>query len=188
MATRLDDFKRFAQEYTGLLSAFVVAGAALPLAASAAHLSPPWPAGMLLISSIVDFLALSFAFITASKISVKSLLRKMTWSAMLLAVVTGGYLLLSTLLIDFNSAGGFSTVKGFVCTADAAAVYGDRCPWLGSVELAEVAFDNERLWTHTSIAVARIALASTWICFCALFGTLVGSLVANLMHRKSELV
>jgi asparagine N-glycosylation enzyme membrane subunit Stt3 len=166
MSTSLDGFKALVKEYRGLLTLALSASLALPLAANFLDLSPPWPAGIFVLTAVVELavLALVYHLVGRAKKRIISLV-------MLLAFVgfsaSGVWYLMKVSTYTFEAPTNHERmVKGDECTKPAIAVYGDRCPRLGIQELREAEYNPETLWTPESISQVRVLLVSGWL-FCS---------------------
>jgi membrane protein implicated in regulation of membrane protease activity len=62
MASGLAGFKDLLKEFRGLSAWAVGAGVAVPFAAALASLSPPWPPGVVIVTAIVELVALVLVY------------------------------------------------------------------------------------------------------------------------------
>ena len=68
---------------------------------------------------------------------------------------------------------------GFVCTADALVVFGEKCPNLGIDELRGAEYEAERLWTRESITVVQVSLVVLWLLAFMLLSAMIASFGAR---------
>ena len=141
--------------------------AAAPLAATLAHLEPPWPSGIGWLSA---------AFVLAAPLAARELPHRVrpsrgrAWrlSAWLLTVAgLLGYLILYSMFVETMPASGFRAVRGYQCTQDALLVYKEACPDLPRDALRDAEWESATLWTRSSVTVVRIALVGVWLAFVA---------------------
>jgi asparagine N-glycosylation enzyme membrane subunit Stt3 len=185
--TGLSDFKKLLKEYRGLAASTFGSAAAVPFAASLVDLSPPWPKGVVLVTAVVELLALAlvFQFLRTSR---KSLINGILLSGTLVLVLVSTVYLMQLSLYTFAvPTTGERFVKGTECTANARKVFGERCPDLGLDELRETEYSVERLWTPRSVTATRMRLVLLWAAaFGALSTTLGSFLVYQLRAKRSS--
>src|SRR5262245_4193246 len=151
MADGLTGFKQILEEFRGLSSWAVGGAVAVPFVAALADLAPPWPKGIVVTTAILELVALVLVYQLLRTAPKKRIDRTLLGSAALLALSSLIYLAaLSFFVYEVPNDGG-RWVKGFVCTADAQAVFAARCPFLGMDELRTAEFEAERLWTAWSV-------------------------------------
>jgi len=76
-------------------------------------------------------------------------------------------------------------VKGFTCTPEARLLYQDKCPYLGVDELQTAEYEADRLWTASSVAVAKVSLVGVWLSGFIAMAIFVGSLLIRYSHRAA---
>jgi ABC-type xylose transport system permease subunit len=183
MQPGLVGFKELLREFRGLSIWAVGGSVAVPFAAALAALSPPWPPAIVLITAIAELVALIFVYHFLKKARRKSIDRVLAGSALLLVVFGAIYLVAISLYIFKIPSTDERYVKGYECTADAAAVFKEKCPNLGLDELKTAEYDADRLWTANSIAITRLTVVALWLaCFAAL-SVLVGSFLVFQMRE-----
>ena len=134
-----------------------------PLLAAAAALDPPWPAHFGFVSAALvagGAAAAHFGQLGVGRTGAR--LRR----ALIPALVLGGliaYLALASLFVEAIPGTGVRVVKGFVCTPDAALVYGNSCPGLSRDALRDAEWEAATLWTAPSLLVARLSLLVAWL-------------------------
>ena len=139
----------------------LLAGA--PLLAAAAALDPPWPAHFGYVSAALVAGAAAAAHFRSPG---GGWIGAPTLRLLVPALVIGGliaYLALVSLFVEAIPATGVRVVKGFVCTPDAALVYGSSCPGLGRDALRDAEWEAATLWTGPSLLVARLSLVISWL-------------------------
>ena len=136
---------------------------AVPVLAALAALDPPWPAHFGLVSA-----ALIAACGASAQLGLGFLPRfdGRVLRKLIPALVLGGlvaYLALASLFVETIPGTGVRVVKGFVCTPDAALVYGETCPGLSRDALRDAEWEAATLWTGPSLLVARLSLVVSWL-------------------------
>jgi hypothetical protein len=184
MASGLDDFKRLLREFRGL-SVWAVGGSlVVPFAAALVDLSPPWPKGIVPVTAVVELLSLVlvFQFLNSRRAAERGILAGVAVFA-LSSVVYLAALSHYTYEVPTTKA---RFVKGYECTADAKAVFKERCPDLGLDELRTAEYEAARLWTHTSITVTRTSLAVLWLASFIALSFALGSFLWHQMRKKGR--
>jgi hypothetical protein len=186
MAQNIADFKKFVGNYRSIIG-FVTgaAGVSSPLLLGLSGISPPWPKGITTMTALIVLVVLILVYFLLGQTARLTIKRLMVCAAVAITVFSLLYLIAySTFVFQIPTTRELG-IKGFVCTADARLVYGDRCPFLGDAELKRQVFDAEAYWTKGSITAARLLLVAGWsVCFGAL-SLLVGSFVV-VLSRKSN--
>jgi hypothetical protein len=175
MKSGLAGFKQLLREFRGLSAWAVGGGVAVPFAAALGSLSPPWPPGIVLVTAISEIVSLLFVYQFLKSAKRRTINRILTVSAVSLAIIGSVYLTAVSLYTYEVPTTKERFVKGFVCTADATAVFGAKCPGLGMDELQTAGYSAEKLWTSHSIAIVRIALVALWLSAFVALSVLTGS-------------
>lgn len=169
MASGLADFKYLLAEFRGLSVGMVGSAVAVPFAAALVELSPPWPPGILLVTAILELLALILAFQFFKSAKRAMVNWTLAVSVLLLFGTSTIYLVMLSLYTYQVPSTKDRFVKGYDCTSDAKLVFKERCPNLGLDEIKTAEYDAERLWTLESITFMRTAIVLLWsIAFVAL--------------------
>lgn len=161
MATSLDQFKALLREVAGI-SKYALAGVtALPLVTLAVDLSPPWPRGVSVATSLLELIVLVLAYHYAKGARRVTINRALAVGSALLVVASLAYFTLLS-LFSYEGPSGERFVKGYECTAAAKLLYESTCPLLPKNEIASANYAADRLWTSGSIVVVRVSLLITW--------------------------
>jgi hypothetical protein len=174
--TGLDGFKRLMKE-SRTLALWAGGGAAVPFAAQLASLSPPWPEGIVVITSIAELVALIvvYQFIKANR---RIMVNRTILIATLALIAFGiSYLALNAGYTFRVPTTKERFVRGYVCTANAELVFKEKCPSLDMDDLASAAYEADRLWTPKSITVMRVSLVSLWLMVFTSLSVVIGSFV-----------
>jgi hypothetical protein len=181
MQPGLVGFKELLKEFRGLSLWAVGGSVAVPFVAALASLSPPWPPAIVLVTAIAELVALIYVYQFLKKARRKSINRILALSGLLLVIFGVVYLAAVSLYTYAVPPTNERFVKGYQCTADAAAVFKDKCPDLGLDELRTAEYDADRLWTARSIAATRIAIVALWLASFVALSVLVGSFLVYQM-------
>jgi hypothetical protein len=175
MTDPLAEFKWLLSEFRGLSLWALGGGLAVPFAAQLAELSPPWPPAVVGVTAVAELVALVFVFQFLKTASKRRTGIVLGCGAVVLGLATLAYLALFSYFTYTTPGKSVRLVKGFVCTAEAAQVYREKCPDLGMDELNEAEYEAERLWTRRSILIARLSLTTTWLISFLALSTILGS-------------
>jgi hypothetical protein len=184
MPDSLAEFKRLLSEFRGLSTWAVGGSLAVPFAAQLAQLSPPWPPAIVGVTAIVELLALVFVFQFLKTASRKRINSVLTTGALVLVIAALAYLALFSYFTYTTPGNKVRLVKGFVCTSMAAKVYKNDCPDLGMDQLNEAEYEAERLWTHSSILIARLGLTVSWLINFLALSAILGSFLVYQMRVR----
>lgn len=154
--------------------------AALPAVVALAGLEPPWPPA---IGGVSALLVLVSSLLVWEWVRNARQAHRRGWilaAVLLTSIGLVGYLILYSLFIEPIPDGrGERVIRGFACTADALAVYGDKCPDLPREALADAEWESVALWTRQSVTIVRLGLALTWILFIAGLISTIGAILAG---------
>ncbi|MGR9202226.1 hypothetical protein [Rhizobium leguminosarum] len=176
MSDGVTDYRSFMTAFMGLIAAGT-ATTALVLVTALIGIAPPWPSAIVQITAVSQLVILVLAYQFSIGSTRKTINLVMVIAAGILAVGAVCYLSLFSLL-TYNHG-----VRGFICTMNATAVYGDGCPLLDQRSIDE-ASSPDVLWTPVGLLLGRMTLLVAWIVsFAALVG-LVGTFVA--FQRKRQ--
>jgi len=140
----------------------IVAALALPFAAAAGGLAPPWPRGAQFLTVIAQAALVVIVIQFVRSASRGAVSRCVLIAAVVLASTTVAYLSTESIFVYQTPATGEHWVKGFVCTREAVALYRGKCPFLTNDELRGAEYEAERLWTPLSIATVKVTIAALW--------------------------
>ena len=181
-----DDFKKFAAEFRGTAAATVGSAVTVPFAAALVDFSPPWPPGIVLVTAVVELIALVFVFQFLRSAKRRSINRALIVSAAGLSIASISYLGLLSLYTYQVPTTGERFVKGYDCTPEAKAVFKDHCPDLGLDELRTAEYEAERLWTRRSLTLMRILLVLLWSAAFILLSILLGAFIVHQMNVRGR--
>jgi hypothetical protein len=184
MTTGLDGFKELLKEFREL-GLWAAGGATVPFAAHLVSLSPPWPKGIVVVTSVVELIALVFVYQFVKSGRRRTVNRILMVGALAMTVAGMVYLLGNSIYTFEVPTTKERFVKGFVCTENAQLVFKERCPALDLDDLATANYEAERLWTPESIAMTRVGLVFFWlVAFVALSVTIGSFVVYQAQLRK----
>ncbi|HKD06113.1 MAG TPA: hypothetical protein VKB79_09445 [Bryobacteraceae bacterium] len=172
MKKGLPGFRDLLKEFRRL-ALWGAGGAAVPFAAQLVSLSPPWPKGIVAITSTVELVTLVFVYQFLRESNQRTINRVLGVAAAALAIAGSTYLIVNSMYTFEVPTTKDRFVKGYVCTANARIVYKAKCPDLDIDDLAGAGYEADRLWTEGSITTVRFALDALWLgTFIALSGLL----------------
>ncbi|MGZ8330271.1 MAG: hypothetical protein ACXWVA_04405 [Rhodoplanes sp.] len=186
--TGLDEFKRVLSEYKNLSLWAGGASVIFPFIASFLSVIPPWPAGLNIITSVMQLGALVVSYQTFRN-TARSVSRNVKLWAALGFMVVLIYMVAFTMLTVYVPYAQRSIVIGFQCLPDAQHVFDQsqyiaKCPFLGVEELSAVAFNEFQLLTKFSIAIARMLLIALWFAIFICLAFLIGQFLVYQMRRR----
>jgi hypothetical protein len=176
MKKGLPGFRDLLKEFRRL-ALWGAGGAAVPFAAQLVSLSPPWPKGIVAITSTVELVTLGFVYQFLRESKQRTINRVLAVTAAALAVAGSAYLIGNSLYTFEAPTTKERFVKGYVCTANARIVYQAKCPDLDIDDLAGAGYEAERLWTEGSITTVRFALDALWLGAFIALSALLGAFV-----------
>jgi hypothetical protein len=157
-----------------------LAGAlALPPVAAAGSLTPPWPPAVVVLTVVSQVTSFALASQRLAVVTRGTASRVAVGLAIGLGVLACMYLLSVSRYTYQTPTTKERWAAGFVCTADARAVFGDKCPNLGIDELRSAEYEAERLWTRESITIVRVGLVVLWLVAFILLSAMIASLGAR---------
>jgi hypothetical protein len=135
---------------------------AVPTAALAAGLTPPWPPGIWIATALLGAVIVALLRAPLQRLPRIGVTRIVALASAVLVLAAAGFLYASSVYVYQVPSTSARLAMGFVCTPEAQLVYKNRCPQLGLDELREAEFEAERLWTPASIAIVRVGLDVLW--------------------------
>ena len=94
------------------------------------------------------------------------------------------YLTLYSIFIEPMPKGG-RVVRGYDCTGRALEVYRDLCPDLPREALQDAEWEALVLWTRSSVTIARMSLAVSWLLWTAGLIICLGAIVAGRKFKQT---
>jgi hypothetical protein len=167
MKKGLPGFRDLLKEFRRL-ALWGAGGVAVPFAAQLVSLAPPWPKGIVAITSVVELVTLVFVYQFLRESKRRTVNCVLGLAAASLAGAGSAYLIVNSMYTFEAPTTKERFTKGYVCTGNARLVYKTRCPDLDMDDIAGAGYEAERLWTERSITVVRIALDVLWL------GTFIG--------------
>ena len=168
-------------QYLKSLAKVLAIGAAfatLPFFASMADLQPPWPPSIGPVSAALILAASLIVWEWTRKSAVRHRRRWILLGIALAVIGLLAYLTLYSIFIENMPQGG-RVVRGYECTRRALEVYGDACPDLPRDALQDSEWEALVLWTRSSVTIARMSLAVSWLLWVAGLIACLGAIVAG---------
>lgn len=172
----LRGFNRVLKEYRSL-STWAVGSAAAPFAASLASLQPPWPKGVVVLTGLLQIVALILVYHFVGRLARKHVDKLIAGSAVVLLCFSVLYLACA---LRFTYEAGPKhelSAKGYVCTQLAMTMYPDDCPDFSNQALSKVEYEATALWTKESVRNVQLMLFMIWATIFAALSTLIGSFI-----------
>lgn len=143
----------------GLISAII----SLQLLLGGYRLQPPWPDNIQYFTVALFLVVSALVFQSRNRIKRRRrlLIASGLWSGLFFAL----YALAASYAVVEAPTLGRRFIVGFVCTPEAAAIYGDRCPFLSLNDIAAAAYEPTRIWTRSSLLAANLMLLASWLGF-----------------------
>ena len=168
------EFLLLIRRFRSLSVLTVSGGAVVPFFAYLANISPPWPPGIMIITAIVELLALIIAFQFFQHKGRKIVEKSMIVILICLCVSSIIYLIGFSLLTYQGPTASTRSVKGFICQPQIKLAFGDECPELSVTRISDAQYRAEILWVEWSITIARLFLTITWLSCCSLLTSFIG--------------
>ncbi len=187
MTNGFEIFKSYIKDYKEMCTLALSGFIAIPVAAKIFSISPPWPTGIIIMTSFTELIALIIVFHFLGSASKKRISKKMTISLIVLTLCILLYLIVFSQFTYIIPTTNEYSVKGFVPTQEAYLVFNDKCPWLGLDELRMAEYNAERLWTPQSITTIRILLVFLWLIVFFNLSVFISGFILSLMKYKTKI-
>ncbi|HQR98198.1 MULTISPECIES: hypothetical protein [unclassified Polaromonas] len=168
--TGLDEFFDVLREVRKI--ALVAAGGLilLPVLAGIGGYVPPWPAGIVGITSLVELVALIVAFQLLSRTKRATASRVIVWSAVLLLILSTAYLILNVIFVYPIPNNTVKVVLGCGLSEKTQLILSNSgfqsrvvCPGEFSSLLASAQYETDVVWSKLSVSLIKAALALSWL-------------------------
>jgi hypothetical protein len=180
--TELAVFRNILREYRALI-ACAVGGSTIPLAAAFGSLTPAWPSAISGVTAVAQLVVLVLVFQSLRFARRKVVTRAMIRATAILCILFPAYLALIALFTYAEPHSGLRFTKGFICTQDATLVFQDKCPLLTYDEIAVANYEEDRIWTPTSLTAMKLIIVITWL---VCFGTLSVTLASFVVFQTAQ--
>ena len=177
----MDEYLKNLLKVLGIGASF----ATLPFFVSLAELQPPWPPAIGGVSVALVLMASLVVWEWTRRSRIQHRRRWILAGIGLTLIGLFCYLLLYSIFIEPMPQGG-RVVRGYDCTARALEVYSDLCPDLPRDALQDAEWEAVVLWTRSSVTIARMGLAVSWLIFMAGLITCLGAIVAGRKFKKDK--
>jgi hypothetical protein len=175
-STGLGGFKKVLREYR-VLSASAVGSAAVPFVASVASLTPPWPKGIVAVTSLVQLVTLILVYQFLERAPRRKINRIMAVTALLFFGFSVLYLASVSRFVYEAGPKHELRAKGYICTPMGLSMFGADCPDIDASLLRGVEYEPTAVWTPQSVRNVELILVFLWSCAFLSLSTLVGSFV-----------
>lgn len=178
----LQEFKDVLADFKSITSYAVTGTIAAPLADFALNLGPPSPAGVQLLTSVVELVTLISVFHFWFGASQKRLKRRITALLIVLCLSFFGYMILSGYVTFTNPSDSKRYAKGLVVRADVRELIPE--PFKDADDaLQNYEYEPSRIWETWSITAANVLLLVNWIVLFASLSAFIGTFVISQRHR-----
>ena len=184
--TGYDAFLFLLKKFRGLSIGALSGGAAVPLVASVANVVPPWPPGAVLMTALVELVALILVFQFLRSAARRTINKALVIVTPLLLGASALYLTLFGFLTFAVPNDGERRVRGLVCRPDIPVETAMQCPFVGTQKLHEAAYTADLIWKSWSIYLSELMLALTWLICFLLLSTLIGAFLVYQLRQPSR--
>ncbi|MBY5721044.1 hypothetical protein HFO33_31500 [Rhizobium leguminosarum] len=182
-----DDFLSTLANYKSLSASAIGAGGIVPFFAYVGDLAPPWPPGIMLLTALTQLVALVVAFQLIKPLKRYVVNIAIVTLSAILCIFSLAYLVLFASLTYTTPATKERWVKGFVCLDQVQKIH-PECPYLSRDTISDGQNDADKLWTVSSIVIAQVFIAVTWLgSFVSLAGLIGTFLVFQMKIRAPPL-
>ena len=175
--TGLDEFREVITDYKSLTSWTVSGAIVTPLTDFILKLGPPWPTGVPAITSVAEFLSLTFIFHSWFTLSQAKLSRRLIIALIVLCLSFIVYLVLFSSYTFRHTKTRDLDVKGFELTEGVKKVMKEFPDYTEDDALKGNQYDPEGVWTNRSITAMRIAILVTWLILFVSLSIFLGTFV-----------
>ncbi len=161
------------------------AGLAAPFAAAFVDIAPPWPRGVLFMTTLVEFLVLVCAFQFFPSLTRKRTNRIMAISLAFLVILVLTYLYLFSRYTYEVPSNQPRQAKGLVYTEEARLVLGRQTLTGDEALLRSAEYKASRIWKEWSIDLVLLMLLLLW---CLAFSTMAFFLSVFVLFQTKSVV
>lgn len=195
LRTGLDDFF----DLTGQVRkvALIAAGGLilLPLLAGFGGFQPPWPKGVAIITSLLEMVVLIVVFQLLSHAPRALASKVIVWSALLVALLSVAYLVLSAIFVYQIPHNDTRVVLGCGLGENTKIILDhlgrrptDVCPGEFSSLLEGKQYNTDQIWTKLSVNLIGAALVLTWLGAFGALAALMGVFVSFQRRQRGQSV
>jgi hypothetical protein len=161
--TGFDDFLDVLKKFRTLSVTALGSGAAVPYVAYVAKIAPPWPPGIMLLTSLTELICIIVTFQFLRPKGRRVINRVLAVTVILLLLTSFAYLATFSTFTYVTPHTGERWVKGFVCRSDVLRLYPDECPLVGLDALRGAQWTAENIWREWSVDVMEVIISSLWL-------------------------
>ena len=190
--TGLDEFFGVLREVRKI--ALVAAGGLilLPLVAGLGGYVPPWPSGIVGITSLVELVVLITVFQLLSRAPRATASRMIVWAAILVFILSAVYLILNVIFVYPIPNNTTKVVLGCGLSEKTRLILTNSgfqptvvCPGEFASLLASAQYETDVVWSKLSVSLIKAALALSWLGAFGALATLAGVFVS--FQRRQRL-
>lgn len=175
--TGFDDFLEVLKKFKTLSITALGGGAAVPYFAYVAKIAPPWPPGIMLLTSLTELICIivTFQFLRTKG---RRVINKVVGITVILLLVTSVvYLTTFAIFTYVPPHTSVRSVKGFICRTDILRLYADQCPLVGLDVLSDAQWTAENIWREWSVGIMKVVISSLWLLSFILLTGAIGSFI-----------
>jgi hypothetical protein len=182
--TGLEEFKEVMSDFRSVTFYTVNGVVIAPLADLALKIGPPWPAGIPVITSLAELLALIFVFhYWFKRRNQKRLRKRMTIALCFASLSFILYMFLFSLFTFSPPSTRNKAVKGFVVRTDIKPLIDNSFTESDALKGAE--YDATEVWTEWSITTMKCILLVVWLTLFTGLSVFIGTFI---MAQRMKLV
>lgn len=187
--TGLEEFNQVIADFRSISSLAVKGAVAAPFADVVLRqfnigLAPPWPTGVLVITSVAELLVLIYIFQYWRTKSKKSFNRRMLAALVVLIIAFSGYVYLFGTLTRAHPKTKQAIVLGFEPANDSLKTAFSE-GYTADEALEENEYNPATIWSSRSINITRITLLLAWLLIFAGLSSFIGAFVISQRQRSA---
>lgn len=174
--TGLSDFKKVMKEYN-LLIRGAIGNSTVPFVAAFASLTPAAPNNIAGVTAVIQLMVIALVFHllrTARKIAIS---RVMIAGSVIVLLLLPIYIFSISQFIYSEPHSNLRFTRGYECTEEAIIVFSNKCPFLGTDDIAKANYDEDKIWTLTSTSLVKVFLVSLWLSLSTAISVLFSSFI-----------
>jgi hypothetical protein len=158
-----DDFLDILKKFRGLSTIGLGTSVTVPFVAYMSGIQPPWPPGVVLVTALLELIALILVFQFLRNAPRRLVNRVIGFATAALLAFSTLYLSLFSFFTYAIPTSSTRSVKGFVCRSDLLKSYAEACPFLNTDYLRNAAYSAEAFWQSWSIDLMKLCLVLSWL-------------------------
>jgi hypothetical protein len=177
--SRRSGYEQFVDIFDKYRSLSVSAGAAgvAPFVAYLVGIAPPWPPGVVAITTLVELLTLMLVFHFLKRSARRLVDRVLAICAGSLVILGVVYLIAFSFLTYKVPGGSARGVIGFICRKDIPRDTAASCPYVDIDKIKDAGYNARLIWSDWTVDLTTSSITLLWLgCFVVL-ATVIGTFV-----------